>query len=43
MSGTAYLAIILGIIGIGISLVILLRVYNILADVEILGFKLPKI
>jgi len=43
MAGLTYFSSILEIIGIGISIVILMRIYNIIADLEIWGFKLPKI
>lgn len=43
MSGIVYLGIITGLILTGIGLVIILRIYNILAGVTVLGFKLPRI
>jgi len=43
MAGLTYFSSILEIIGIGISIVILMRIYNIIGGFRIWGFKLPKI
>ncbi len=43
MSGIEHFKTILSIFSIGVAIVVALRIYNIIADIEIFGFKLPKI
>ncbi len=43
MAGLVYLKVILSIMLIGVLYAIFRRVWNIVADLEIAGFKLPKL
>lgn len=43
MSGIVYVHIILGLISVGVSFTLIRKIWNIIADIEIFGVKLPKI